>query len=91
MTIGQEIMVHAFSIKIPGKVSSLDRLIDTNTKETKKLKPRRLVENDYAEITIKLEERVCLELHKNNKAMGRIAIRDEEITIAAGFIEEFVY
>jgi len=59
--------------------------------EPKKLNPKRLVENDYALITIKLDERVCLELHKNNKPMGRLAIRDEEVTIGAGHIEEFIY
>lgn len=59
--------------------------------EVKKLKPKRLIENDYALITIKLEQRVCLELHKNNKSMGRIALRDDEITIGAGHIEELVY
>ena len=84
-------VVHAFSLKIPGKISNLDHTIDVNTKEIKKLKPKRLVENDYAMITIKLEERVCLELYKNNKSMGRLAIRDDEVTIGAGFIEEFVY
>ena len=45
----------------------------------------------YACYPRKLDERVCLELHKNNKPMGRLAIRDEEVTIGAGHIEEFIY
>ena len=69
----------------------MDYTIDPSNMEPKKLNPKRLVENDYALITIKLDERVCLELHKNNKPMGRLAIRDEEVTIGAGHIEEFIY
>lgn len=69
----------------------MDHTIDPSNMEPKKLNPKRLVENDYALITIKLDERVCLELHKNNKPMGRLAIRDEEVTIGAGHIEEFIY
>ena len=42
-------------------------------------------------ITIKLEQKVCLELYANNKAMGKVAIRDGDKTIAAGYIEEFLY
>jgi translation elongation factor EF-1alpha len=32
-----------------------------------------------------------LELFSNNKAMGRIALRDGEDTIAAGVITELIY
>jgi translation elongation factor EF-1alpha len=38
-----------------------------------------------------MNQKICLELFKNNKSMGRIALRDGEETIAAGFISEFFY
>ena len=41
-------------------------------------------------MTIKLEQRICLELAANNKAMGRIALRDGEETIAAGVVIEMI-
>jgi len=37
-----------------------------------------------------METRVCLELSTNNKAMGRIALRDGNETIAAGVITELI-
>jgi translation elongation factor EF-1alpha len=37
-----------------------------------------------------LEEKLCLELFANFKNLGRIAIRKENHTIAAGTIIEFV-
>jgi len=37
-----------------------------------------------------METRVCLELATNNKAMGRIALRDGNDTIAAGIVFELI-
>jgi translation elongation factor EF-1alpha len=39
---------------------------------------------------MKLDNRICLELFKNNKAMGRIALRDGNETIAAGLITDLI-
>ena len=39
-------------------------------------RPKRLVKNNYALVTIKTDERICLEKFENNKSMGRIALRD---------------
>ena len=39
-------------------------------------RPKRLVKDNYALVTIKLDERICLEKFANNKSMGRIALRD---------------
>ena len=41
-------------------------------------------------VTILLEQRICLELQENNKAMGRIALRDGNKTIAAGIVTQFI-
>jgi len=48
------------------------------------------VSHQNALVTIKLEERACLELFSNYRQMGRITIRDGKKTIAAGIIIEFI-
>ncbi len=42
-------------------------------------------------VTIKVETKIVLELGKNNRSMGRIALRDGQTTIAAGVVEELIY
>ena len=64
--------------------------IDQKTNKTIKERPKKLVKGNYAQVTIKLEHRICLELASNNKAMGRIALRDGEETIAAGVVTELL-
>ena len=84
-------IVHAFSNKVPGKIISLDYTLNTKTDEVIKLKPKKLIKNDVAMVTIKVETKIVLELGKNNRSMGRIALRDGQTTIAAGIVEEFIY
>ena len=59
-------------------IKSLDKLL--SMKDDKELndgkRPKRLVKDNYALVTIKLDERICLEKFANNKSMGRIALRD---------------
>ena len=89
-----------FSSKVPGKISKLVSIIKKSKEDTKenkcedyevtKSKPRKLIKNDLAEVVIKLEERICVDIFKNNKAMGRFAIRDNETTIAAGTVTKLI-
>ena len=58
--------------------------------EITKSKPKKLINNDLAEVVIKLEERICVDIFKNNKAMGRFALRDNEETIAAGTVKRLI-
>ena len=88
---GQQVIVHAFSNKLPGKIISLDYTINNKTEEVIKTKPKKLIKNDIAMVTIKVESKIVLELGKNNRSMGRIALRDGQTTIAAGVVEEFIY
>ena len=84
-------IVHAFSNKVPGKLIFLDYTLNTKTDEVIKTKPKKLIKNDVAMVTIKVETKIVLELGKNNRSMGRIALRDGQTTIAAGIVEEFIY
>jgi translation elongation factor EF-1alpha len=39
-------------------------------------------------VTIKLEEKSCMELFSNYKSLGRITVRDRNETLASGIIIE---
>lgn len=46
--------------------------------------------NFNAFVAIEFDEKVCLELYKNMKQLGRITIRDKGDTLAAGVVSEFI-
>ncbi len=46
--------------------------------------------NFNAIVTFELEEKFCLELYSNIKPYGRITLRDQGQTIAAGVVLEFI-
>jgi elongation factor 1 alpha-like protein len=87
---GEAVVIHSHTTKAPGKIAFLLATIDQSTGETIKDRPKFLRKGQFANVQIKLEERMCLELFKNFKNLGRIAIRRENHTIAAGTIIEFV-
>ena len=90
ITKGQVVTLFSFSSKVPARISSLEFILNQQTEEVVKAKPKKLVKGNFAQVIIKLEARTCLELFANNKAMGRIALRDEKDTIAAGVVIELV-
>jgi elongation factor 1 alpha-like protein len=83
-------VVYSFSSKVPGKISSLEFTINKKNDEVLTKKPKKLSAGNLAQVVIKLEQRTCMELFENNRAMGRIALRDGNETIAAGTITELV-
>jgi len=83
-------VVYAFSNKVPARISSLEFLLKQSNDEVIKAKPKKLIKGNFAQVVIKLETRMCLELYSNNKAMGRIALREGENTIAAGIVWELI-
>jgi len=85
---GKQFIVYTFSNKIAGIIYSLDKLLDMKTdKELNDGKrPKKLIKNNYALVTIKVEEKICLEKFDNNKSMGRIALRDGDQTIGSGVV-----
>jgi translation elongation factor EF-1alpha len=60
--------------------------VDQNTGTVIKEIPKFLKQGQFANISIKLEKRKCLELFNNYRNMGRVAIRRENHTITAGTI-----
>jgi len=81
---GEQVVIHSYTSKSPGKLQYLLAVIDEKTKEIKKNKPKFLKEGMYADVQVKVDERLCLELYSNFQSMGRIVIRKGTHTIAAG-------
>ena len=54
---GELVMVHCYTSKCPGKIISLLSLVDQNTGTVIKERPKFLKQGQFANISIKLEER----------------------------------
>ena len=83
LTKGQQTIVFTFSNKVSGKVQKLEHKLD---KDRNPINPGKklfaLKQNDFASVIIKLEEKICLEIFKNNKTMGRVALMGSMNTTA---------
>ena len=64
--------------------------MQTNAELNDGKRPKRLVKNNYALVTIKVDEMICLEKFDNNKSMGRIALRDGDQTVGSGVVTKLI-
>ncbi|KAI3420303.1 hypothetical protein GPALN_003615 [Globodera pallida] len=80
-----ELFLH--SLRVPCVISRL-RAINPGAKETEKRNPRLLHRNLPALIEIRTEVPVNVEPFARNKALGRLALRSQGETIAAGVVEQ---
>ncbi|KAL3137939.1 hypothetical protein ABBQ38_005186 [Trebouxia sp. C0009 RCD-2024] len=87
---GQQVTLHAHASQETGHISHLVSLLDAKTFEVSKAKPRCLLQGQSAIVEVTLSRAVCLELYKDYRALGRIALRDSGRTIAVGTVTEFV-
>ena len=83
-----QVTLHAHASQETGHMSQLVSLLDSKTFEVSKQKPRCLLKGQSAMVEIKLSRTVCLELYKDYRALGRIALRDNGQTIAVGTVIE---
>ena len=65
-------------------------IVDQKTGNVTKEHPKALRPGMFAIIKISLNERLCLELFKNYMVLGRVILRHENHTIAAGQITEIL-
>ena len=87
---GEQVVIHSYTSKCPGKFQFLLATVDQTTGEKIKNNPKFLKHGMFADIQVKLEDRLCLELYSNYMQMGRIVIRKDTHTVAAGTIREFI-
>lgn len=87
ITLGREIILHCYSLKVPAKFVKLEKSV---TGEIEKKHPKCLLSNQTAFVVISTVDKICLELYQNYKGLGRIAIRDDSGTLATGIITELI-
>ena len=72
---GEQVVIHSSTSKTPGKITHLMAIVDQQTGEVLKNKPKWLKKGNFSTVQILLEDPMCLELFKNYKNMGRFCIR----------------
>lgn len=89
ITIGARFIAHRGRTNAPCKVSKLVSILDKATGQVVKSRPRHLTSGQTAVVEIALESRaIPMELFKNSKELGRIVLRKEGTTIAAGVVDD---
>ena len=86
ITNGMPVVLHQQSLVEPVTISKLIAQLNRSTGDVIKKKPRCLLKNTSAIIEITTQRPICVELHKNVKQLGRIMLRVDGTTIAAGLI-----
>ncbi|KAG2202156.1 hypothetical protein INT46_005794 [Mucor plumbeus] len=91
ITPGYPVVLHHGSLDEPASIIKLIEIIDKSTGEVTKRNPRCLTKGTTAKIQIKLAQRpIPLETFKDNKQMGRIMLRKDGETVAAGVVNEIL-
>ncbi|CAL7935325.1 unnamed protein product [Xylocopa violacea] len=83
---GRLVVIHQQSLVQPAVITKLVAQLHRVTGETIKKKPRCLPKNSSAIVELTTQNPVCMELYKDVKQLGRIMLRAEGTTIAAGLI-----
>lgn len=83
---GLPVVMHQQSLVQPAVITKLVAQLHRTTGEIIKKKPRCLPKNSSAIVEITTQNAVCMELYKDIKQLGRVMLRVEGTTIAAGLI-----
>ncbi|KAJ2019321.1 hypothetical protein IWW57_005120, partial [Coemansia sp. S610] len=79
-------LLHMQSLNVPAVVSRIIETFDQRSGEVLKRRPRHIRKGATARVEIVAEAPVCLELFKDSKELGRIMLRKNGETIAAGIV-----
>lgn len=86
ITRGLSVVLHQQSMVEPAIIQKLIVQLHKSTGEVIKKKPRFLPPNSSAIVEIETLRPVCMELYANVKQLGRVMLRVEGVTIAAGLV-----
>ncbi|KAJ2063515.1 hypothetical protein GGH92_006049 [Coemansia sp. RSA 2673] len=79
-------LLHIQSLNVPAVVHRIIETFDQRSGEVLKRRPRHIRKGATARVEIVTETPVCLELFKDSKELGRIMLRKNGETIAAGIV-----
>lgn len=85
---GQNVMIHYLQTARPASIRRLVSQTSKATGEVIKKKPRALVRNSAGVLDLEFERPLCIELYSACKDLGRMTIRMEGVTVAAGVVLE---
>ncbi|KAI8050442.1 P-loop containing nucleoside triphosphate hydrolase protein [Syncephalis plumigaleata] len=90
ITIGYPTVLFHHNLNVSATISKLEAVIDKSTGEIIKKNPRHLPKSSAALVNIQVERPICLELFSASKELGRITLRKDGNTIAAGIVVEIL-
>ncbi|KAI9503521.1 P-loop containing nucleoside triphosphate hydrolase protein [Coemansia spiralis] len=86
ITNGFPALIHIQSLNVPAAINKIIEVFDQRTGEVVKRRPRYIRKGATARVEIVTDTPVCLELFKDSKELGRIMLRKNGETIAAGIV-----
>lgn len=86
ITKGIPIVIHQQSLIEPAVITKLIAQLHRSTGDEVKKKPRCLPKNSSAIVEITTQKAICMELYRDVKELGRVMLRVEGTTIAAGLV-----
>lgn len=84
---GTEVILHVQNVNVPGHISKLNHILDKKQKSIKK-RPRLLKKNTHADVLIRTDDFIGLELFEVSRSYGRFVLRKEGKTIASGIVKK---
>ncbi|KAJ1721307.1 hypothetical protein LPJ53_004161 [Coemansia erecta] len=88
ITNGFPALMHIQSLNVPVVVHKIIETLDQRTGEVVKRRPRHIRKGATARVEIRSETPVCLEVFKESKELGRVMLRKNGETIAAGIVTQ---
>eukprot|EP01083_Nonionella_stella_P073223 197817_1 len=87
---GQKLVLHLHNIDRSCQLSKISNLLDRDTGQVVKRKPRFIGAKQSCTVDIITHRQICLELFKEFKHLGRFLLRREGQTVAVGIVSEFL-
>ncbi|VVB55433.1 Elongation factor 1-alpha [uncultured archaeon] len=88
ISIGYTPVLHCHTAQVAGTITSILKKLDPKTGQTAAENPDFIKAGDAAIVTIKPAKPLCIEKVKDIPQLGRFAIRDMGMTIAAGMVQD---
>jgi len=88
ITIGYTPVLHCHTAQVAGTITAILKKLDPKTGQTAAENPDFIKAGDAAVVVIKPAKPLCIEKVKEIPQLGRFAIRDMGMTIAAGMVQD---
>ncbi|MFU8767499.1 MAG: translation elongation factor EF-1 subunit alpha [Candidatus Methanoperedens sp.] len=88
ITVGYTPVLHCHTAQVAGTIMAINKKLDPKTGAVSAENPDFIKAGDAAIVTIKPTKPLCIEKVKEIPQLGRFAIRDMGMTIAAGMVQD---